>query len=155
LKIIFDCKLSDNAKKELKRAAKFYAKELMDHAVTQNLELEIAVVNKLPMQGLCEVLDDERKPSLFRIELRKELAGEVLSSLAHEMVHVKQYATGELRDTAKENIIVWQGKKLNVKNLISFDHPWEVEAYGKEVGLIWKYAKKYPGNIINPLKNIG
>lgn len=56
---------------------------------------------------------------------------QLMVSIAHEMIHVKQLARGtliyEMRDG--EEIAIWRGKKLD---LPYFDRPWEIEAYGKQ-----------------------
>jgi hypothetical protein len=77
---------------------------------------------------------------------------DVFKSLAHEMVHVKQYATRELSDT----IVVHRGRvvdtakwkgveyKFKAKEDPYWDAPWELEAFGREVGLYrrWLGRKK-------------
>ncbi|WP_277480954.1 hypothetical protein [Catalinimonas alkaloidigena] len=47
--------------------------------------------------------------------------------LAHEMIHVKQYAKGELK-LLKSNTVVWLGKKHRLSK-IHHRGPWEKEAY--------------------------
>jgi hypothetical protein len=62
-------------------------------------------------------------------------------TLAHEMVHVKQYAKGQLkvRTTKRGNhIFTWLGKKYN---LDYYDLPWELEAFSKERILANKVAQ--------------
>ena len=48
--------------------------------------------------------------------------------LAHEMIHVKQYATGELRIISKKWVL-WKGKKRLYNQVKPYAHPWEREAY--------------------------
>jgi len=51
-------------------------------------------------------------------------------TIAHEMVHVKQYARGQIENIpGRKQIKYWMGKKVR-KNY--FDQPWELEAFGKE-----------------------
>lgn len=73
------------------------------------------------------------------IRLRK-----ILETVAHEMVHIKQYAKGEMKDLISRpaNIRKWQGKEIDT-NLISYwDLPWEIEAYGRECGLFVRWAEE-------------
>ena len=59
----------------------------------------------------------------------------VLKTLAHELVHVKQYIRGELswRDAG----LLWKGVNHNPKNLLHYyELPYEVEAHGREYGLL-------------------
>ena len=59
----------------------------------------------------------------------------VLKTLAHELVHVKQYIVGELswRDAG----LLWHGENFDPKNLLHYyELPYEGEAYGREYGLL-------------------
>ena len=63
----------------------------------------------------------------------------MLQCLAHEMVHVKQYARGELSSeliTAR-----WQGKVYKITSSFEdyLNWPWEVEAYGRDRSLYLFY----------------
>jgi hypothetical protein len=64
-----------------------------------------------------------------------------LEVLAHEMVHVKQYARGELYVGAYSGKHRWQGKWVS-DNINYWDAPWEIEAHGRESGLFIQYADK-------------
>ena len=50
-------------------------------------------------------------------------------TLAHEMVHVKQYARGQITHRLGGKTYYWMGKKVR-KNY--FEQPWELEAFSKE-----------------------
>ena len=70
---------------------------------------------------------------ILSIAIDSKLNGETLfETLAHEMVHAKQYAKGQLTTYNKRNGEVgfkWMGKTKNYKY---YDSPWEIEAYSKE-----------------------
>jgi hypothetical protein len=69
-----------------------------------------------------------------------------LSSLAHELVHVKQYVTGEMRDSPKGfKYTVWNGKQYDDTKTHYYDHPWEIDAYGREEGLVRRYLRSIDG----------
>lgn len=62
-------------------------------------------------------------------------------TIAHEMVHVKQYATGKLRmetQRGKHNFY-WNGRKSSVKEY--YDMPWELQAFSQESILANKFGK--------------
>ena len=61
----------------------------------------------------------------------------LLETLAHEMVHVKQYARREL----KPRVDCWMGKTYNPKKVSYWDLPWEIEAHGRETGLFVRYCE--------------
>jgi hypothetical protein len=70
----------------------------------------------------------------------------MLETVAHEMVHVKQYARGELKDLSRSNkYCKWHGKEVNYKSVHYYDQPWEIEAHGREKGLFvrWFYDSKW------------
>ena len=73
----------------------------------------------------------------FLIEIHPGIgARKILETLAHEMVHVKQYIFNETDD----NLSVWRGKKINSDKVDYWNHPWEIDAHGRETGLLTKFA---------------
>ncbi len=59
--------------------------------------------------------------------------------LAHEMIHVKQYAKGELRFISK-NQVRWKGKRYYHGHTYQRYYPWEREAYQKDAWLAGLYG---------------
>jgi len=55
---------------------------------------------------------------------------EMASTLAHEMVHVKQLAKGQMRFLPNEARI-WKGKRYSKKTKY-LDMPWEIDAFSKQ-----------------------
>lgn len=96
--------------------------------------------------GYCLALaeDGERsdRPRTFEIEVHSKMKlRKVLETVAHEMVHVKQYARGELYQGVRIAKHRWQGKWVS-NNLSYWDCPWEIEAHGREAGLFVQWAEK-------------
>ena len=86
--------------------------------------------------GYCCETDDNRT---FEIEVDKsQKLRAMLETVAHEMVHVKQYARRELHPSKE----AWLGKTVNPKKLSYWDLPWEIEAHGREVGLFVRYCEQ-------------
>jgi len=103
----------------------------------KNLELSIALRELTGAYGYC-LHADERE---FELEIHKGLKlRRLLETVAHEMVHVKQYAKGELYESTAQGKHRWQGKWLN-KDPEYWDRPWEIEAHGREVGLFVRWAE--------------
>lgn len=141
-----------NKRRDIKKAAEFFAHQLMDPRMVRNLELDIEHNPKLDVQGECVSEDDTKNPRWFTITLRNGKDDEeLIKTLAHEMVHVKQYAKNELakvltaarggrgiRIASKWKGEIWDPKK---KEDAYWDCPWEIEAYGREVGLFYKWSK--------------
>ena len=94
------------------------------------------------------------RPRAFRIYLdhhrmeKNEFTGEtrtdmewfveILKTLAHEIVHVKQYVLGELR--SRDVGLLYKGINHEAMNLMEyFELPYEIEAYGREKGLLYGF----------------
>jgi hypothetical protein len=82
--------------------------------------------------GYCVAMDDKHRK--FSIEIDKRLRlFDFVTSLCHELVHLKQYAKFEIEDVSL-NKIKW--KKTIFKDTIKYDDmPWEKEAYKLETKL--------------------
>lgn len=123
----------------LKDASVFYADLMMDRRIVRNTNLEIKIVDDYEFLGHCLPEEDIKNPRYFTIILQKDKG--LLRTLAHEMVHLKQYATGELSFDMKE--VYWHGKpwKPKGKQHKYFDSPWELEAYGRDFGLYYRWLE--------------
>lgn len=152
----------------LRKAAHFYAKELMHTNLVKNLDVRIQLVPKNkqhPDNGSCEWddIDGPPNPRVFNIYIAKGLRKyEKLSTLGHEFVHLKQYAKNEMDGFASDNgIVKWKGTEFKLNSKLAparkgygklktiptgedyYYLPWEVEAYGLEVGLTCYFRQKY------------
>jgi len=73
-----------------------------------------------------------------------EWAHEVLKTLAHELVHVKQYVMGDL--SMRREGLCYRGVHYDVKTLTEyFELPYEIEAYGREKGLLIAFLAFWKG----------
>jgi hypothetical protein len=120
---------------------KFYSEILIpNEKLRNNITIDIVFVKGLETYGSAEISEcnTSRKPRVFNIELHPGIgAKRILGTLAHEMVHIKQYVYGELDD----NLSVWRGVKVNSDDLDYWWHPWEIEAFGTEAGLLRKFVE--------------
>lgn len=66
--------------------------------------------------------------------------GELFQVMAHEMVHIWQYASGTLRSvrTADNMINHWEGQVMDDSELEYMDMPWEIHAYAHQDHLLEK-----------------
>ena len=135
---------------KLEEAARFFAAQLLHPRTVQKLEIDLEIVRTLDVTGECISEDDHKNPRYFTIRLKRQPLDEMIKTLAHEMVHVKQYAKNEL---GKELALARGGKGLRIvtrwqgefwtpskKEDGYWDAPWEIEAYGREVGLHHKWV---------------
>ena len=66
----------------------------------------------------------------------------ILKTLAHELVHVKQYVMGEL--TYRTHGMVWKKVTYVPDNIFDyFETPFEIEAYGREKGLLVAFLARW------------
>ena len=102
----------------------------------RTLEIEVKLCTPKGAMGYCLETDNKRT---FEIEVDRTLSQrKLLETVAHEMVHVKQYARRELHPVHN----TWCGKTYNPKKTSYWDLPWEIEAHGREVGLFIRWAEE-------------
>jgi len=66
----------------------------------------------------------------------------ILRTLAHELVHVKQYVMGEL--SYRTHGMVWKKVTYAPDNIFEyFETPFEIEAYGREKGLLVAFLARW------------
>jgi len=138
---IVGCPDKKNFRPYIKRAAIFYAQELLTPKMLENVYLRIKFNPKIDAYGYAEILEynESRKAREFEIELHPGIgAAEILKTLAHEMTHIKQFAYNE----TNENLTRWKGLRVDPDNLEYWVQPWEIEAHGMESGLFTKFAVK-------------
>jgi hypothetical protein len=75
----------------------------------------------------------------YVIALRPQKWAELGSTLAHEMVHVKQFAKGQLQSENGKNY--WMGKQIT-RRVKYLDQPWEVEAFQRQEILFRRAVEK-------------
>jgi len=75
----------------------------------------------------------------YVIALKPQKWADLGSTLAHEMVHVKQFAKGQFQIVDGKHF--WMGKRIT-KRTKYLDQPWEVEAFSRQEILFRKAAEK-------------
>lgn len=124
----------------VERAVEFFAKELIPNTrIRNNCTAIIRFDGSIKNFGSCgaEGYNTKNEPREFLIEIHPGIGARyILETLAHEMVHVKQLVYHETND----ELSVWKGKRVNSDLLDYWHHPWEIEAHGREDGLLTKFA---------------
>jgi hypothetical protein len=134
-------------KKHARSMAEYCCKMLMPKITTLDIEIKIKSFGKDDTYGYAMPLDDHSNPRCFELEINKNARlRRLLETVAHEMVHVKQYARGELFESiGKHGKHRWQGEWLSdsSKHVTEYwDQPWEIEAHGRECGLFVRWAQE-------------
>ena len=120
----------------------YYSKELIpDTRIRNNCFVTIKFIDTLTVYGSAEPVgyNSKKQARKFVIELHPGIgAKDILKTLAHEMIHVKQYVYNETND----QLSMWRGKRINPDKVDYWKHPWEIDAYGNEAGLMYNFAVK-------------
>jgi hypothetical protein len=127
---------------EFHYATQFFNKLLFANSihVIEELNLEIDFDSYAPnMLAYTDVVDTHLDyPREYQIYIRASRARDMqLRSLAHEMVHMKQFALGELKFDQESGLAIWQGQFH--EEVEYWDSPWEIEAEGRVPGLMYRY----------------
>lgn len=158
---------SKRLKAKIQDAVNFYGRRLMSKKVRDKLKIFVDVDtrqnHRKDCYGECDPLGRNPKTGLKEFQIYvvhrpKSIPKEknnIFRTLAHEMVHLKQYTTGELgayliatKSSSGKRLTAtrWQGKLYKTREDDSdlneyYDAPWEIEAYGREVGLYRRWRK--------------
>lgn len=132
------CNCDPHQRKDIKSAIKTFINHLIsDELLIDSLNVRIKFVNALNADGFCEAInfDDDFGAVDYLIEIDADLSeNNRFLTLAHEIIHVKQYLTGELSVDHR----YWRGKKI--KDVDYYSQPWEIEAHNLEQSVLksWK-----------------
>ena len=132
----------------VKQGAEFYGEVLLGKRMATNIYLDIKLTKNLKKKegayGFCHIVDDSlAKPREFMIELDASMRykfDQILTWLAHEMVHLKQFVRGELCDYETGRV---QWKSRSFGRVHYDDQPWEKEAYRLEEELYEMFEEWY------------
>ena len=118
-------------KRRLSNIAHFLAEHMIPAKTRDKLFLTVTILNDLggdDVDGFTDLLHYDKDEIEIHVEVLRDLnEDEIVRTLAHEMVHVKQYACHQLVD-APSHHMKWKGE------LFPYDEnaPWELEAYSLE-----------------------
>ena len=133
-------------RKLVSRATWWYAEKVMSKRLMSGLKIDINLRKNLIDKEGCEGTsiweDENRRPKEFTIELDVSYSiRDALITLAHEMVHIKQWAKGEMYEYLKSGLIRFHKTKFDADNINYWDYPWEIEAFGKQLGLFVRFCE--------------
>ena len=134
----------------LRKCCRFVLFQFLSPQKLCHIEIEIVGVKGLMREqgamGFCSINDDhfgsgKKVPVWFLIELDTEMDFNTLFQiLCHELVHVKQYAARELRETYYPKYRkTWKG--TDITDRYYSQSPHEQEAYRKEMRLYEQFLQ--------------
>ena len=126
----------------LLEAVKYYAKNIMSVRMANTIKVKIhvrkTVCKKNTYGQVHSLLTGSKGQREFLIELNANVdIHQMLQTLAHEMIHVKQLATKQLQyrywKSDKQLHARWEGQELGTVGSIPYsERPWEVDARNNE-----------------------
>lgn len=121
-------------RKEIKRASQFFCNRLTGH-LSNYIFLKIIIVDDLYEKhkeyGYISFLDKPIKTRIFNIKIAGDVSYKMLfCTLAHELVHVKQFARSELKCHKYPDMVY--KNRLYKKDYNYWDLPFEKEAHQAE-----------------------
>ena len=144
---------SRRKKKLVKDAARWMLGYVLGNRLASNIDLNIRFEEDLkntPIYANVTWEDNNHKPRVFDMEMCNYITDRIMMRvLAHEIVHIRQYATGDLKDLALQaDYCKWKNKLVKVDGqgrVRYWDLPWEIEArlHEKEVFREWRNAHGY------------
>ncbi len=141
-------------KKLAKDIAKFCGEKLMSKRLAETLTVTIHFVADMgDLEGDCGYEDHDQltvNPKEFTIRIGNESKklSKQLRTICHEMVHVKQYAKGEMKYLWRPARHTKYNGEIYSDEMDYWDTPWEIEAFGREAGLYvrWVDDRGFTGN---------
>jgi hypothetical protein len=126
----------------VKQVAKFCLDSL-DFDYWKGLDLKF-ICKKYDTSGEVFAIDGEKNPSMFEIYISNKIndRDELVHTICHEMVHVKQKNSGKWIELGKSQSI-WNGEKIGIEHIDYLKNPWEIEAYEYEQKLANKFKVAY------------
>jgi hypothetical protein len=140
---------SNQKRRKSLQAIKLFRNFLFENRkrLDRNLTIRLSFQNCEDAYGICDPHDVNKRPREFTIIINRNLIDEklIISTVAHEMVHVWQYATGKLRNY--ESPVYKYEDEFYHADMRYRDMPWEIEARKLEKVLyrLWinnKYMKR-------------
>ena len=109
------------------------------------INLKRGMLKKDDVEGTCiwDDWEDLRKtPRDFTIELDSGVTiRNILVNLAHEMVHMKQWVKGDMYEYSNPHMVRFMKKKYDMSDISYWDYPWEIEAFGRQLGLFIRWCE--------------
>lgn len=144
MKVYITGKAENISNKEIRDAVYFYLRKLLGKSMSQKITLYILIEKDLlktyEMYAAISPLETETRPKHYELEIDAKLPKkQFLVSLAHEMIHLKQFAKDQMKDLESKRMTRWLGEYYIEENLDYWSRPWEKEAHDNEIPLYQSY----------------
>ena len=129
-------KLYDLAHSIVDYCGKTILSKQLYNTISVDVEFDKNLHKESGVLGEVDFDDKNHKPREFTITIDCTVSKRrIMESIAHEMVHVKQWICGEMYEYVDPNVVRFMKKKVDISNMDYYDYPWEIEAFGRQLGL--------------------
>ena len=131
----------------IKSLSEFVLDKFFNKPKKEKLNIEVTfekgLFKKTNQYANCIWEDQHHRPEEFTIQIDPDQKIQLLlNSLAHELVHVKQWAKGEFYQLQRErSVYKFNGQRFDTEKVDYWDTPWEIEAHGRAIGLVVQWAR--------------
>ena len=150
---------TSNEKKKIKDLCQFIADKFLSKRRQKAMEVHIKfdrnLFNAENIYGDCIWEDQHYKPREFTVRVDADQKfNMILNTIAHELVHVKQWANGEMFELQRQRkCYKFKGDIIDTNEVEYWDFPWEIEAHGRTIGLVvqWCTARDFHADESNDM----
>lgn len=137
----------------VEEAAAFFLRTLLPKQTSEQFQVFIVLrkdyYKRYGTKADCCIDDDDEiaeksaVPCTFEICVDSSMNNHgILRSIAHECAHIAQWRQGILRESKTDHkVSYWRGQKYRLTSDNYWDMPWEVDAYGREIGLVERFVE--------------
>jgi hypothetical protein len=125
-------------------AVQFFAKILKGFQRKQ-VRIEISLLKDLKTKEHYRASAHQNSPFKYIITMDRDLGPqEMIHCLAHELIHVNQWLSGQMEDINGSRAHVrWKGKTYDPRDLAYAKHPWEKQAHRYDQLLANRFMKAW------------
>ena len=114
-------------RKEMREALYFFEEQLNIGDDYEYVLVKVKVTKNIDVYGYCNIEHYDEEDNVIELAMEVQTGqtqSDTIHTLAHEMVHIRQYVTGKLND----DMSMWNGEKIDSDSIDYDEHPWEIEA---------------------------
>ena len=141
MQLIFRGKNKKISNKEFVKMTKFFVGLLLKKKERKNLILHISFDKDDKLKNSYAYVQHLTKNEYLIWVHPKSPIEKQIESLAHELVHVKQFVKGEV--SKKTSVIISKAlKSMQTESTSYWDNPMEIEAFGRTPGLVHRWITR-------------
>lgn len=121
-------------KKQCREVIDFFCRKYIDCRILNSLYIALTFEH-INDYGYCNWLNENHRPKDFLITISSKYSKkQIIKTIIHEMVHVKQFSSGKLKDYIRTSKTRWKNKTYSEKFVEQNSRnttpilPWEIEA---------------------------